>query len=211
MEGQERIRLYRNEDEAAAYEVCLKTGDSGRDATTLYDDPLVLGHIYVGPYLKFAPEFACVLEDEAGVCGYALGVLDTLAFYRFYEREWLPGIRGRYRAPKGDPGEWSLTEQVVDELFHPCIHIVDAVEEYPAHLHIDLMPRAQGRGLGRLMMDRLIGQIRQSGSAGVHLAMALDNDRARRFYFKLGFGELEKTKDALYLGKRLEGVESPSI
>ena len=30
-------------------------------------------------------------------------------------------------------------------------------EPYPAHLHIDLLERARGRGLGRLLIDRLLG------------------------------------------------------
>ena len=45
-------------DEAALYEVCLKTGDGGQDATALYTDPRALGNIYVGPYLALEPSLA---------------------------------------------------------------------------------------------------------------------------------------------------------
>src|SRR5665213_4601378 len=40
------IRPYRADDLAALYEICLKTGDSGKDATALYDDPKLIGHVY---------------------------------------------------------------------------------------------------------------------------------------------------------------------
>ena len=68
------IRDYRPGDEAAAYFVCLKTGNHGDDGEPFYrDDPDALGRIFVGPYLQFEPELALMLEDEQGVCGYALG------------------------------------------------------------------------------------------------------------------------------------------
>ncbi|HUL50995.1 MAG TPA: GNAT family N-acetyltransferase, partial [Candidatus Nitrosotalea sp.] len=69
------IRRCEPRDTAAAYEVCLRTGDNGNDATALYEDPNALGHLYVGPYLKLEPDLASVLEDDAGVCGYVLGAL----------------------------------------------------------------------------------------------------------------------------------------
>jgi hypothetical protein len=40
------IRPFRVEDTHALYEVCLRTGDNGSDATAMYDDPrrAVPGH-----------------------------------------------------------------------------------------------------------------------------------------------------------------------
>src|SRR5262249_39483616 len=53
-----RIRDYRPADLPALYEVCLRTGDAGQDATALTRDPTLLGEIYVGPYLAAAPGLA---------------------------------------------------------------------------------------------------------------------------------------------------------
>ena len=41
------------------------------------EDPDALGRIYVGPYLKYEPDLALVLEDGEGVCGYCLGAMDS--------------------------------------------------------------------------------------------------------------------------------------
>ena len=61
--------------------MCLKTGDHGRDGAPFYrDDPDALGRIYVGPYLMFEPELSLILEDDEGICGYALGAFDTRGF-----------------------------------------------------------------------------------------------------------------------------------
>src|SRR5204862_8313662 len=102
------IRPARSGDEKGAYHVCLKTGDNGADGEPFYrEDPDALGRIYAGPYLAFEPELSLILEDELGVCGYALGALDSRAYYRRYESEWRPGLWGRFRAPAGDPGGWT--------------------------------------------------------------------------------------------------------
>ena len=83
------IRAARSADEPGAYYVCVKTGDHGQDGEPFYqDDPDALGRIYVGPYLAFEPGHALVLEDAQGICGYALGALDSRAFYARYEAEW---------------------------------------------------------------------------------------------------------------------------
>ncbi|XP_062506098.1 protein O-GlcNAcase-like [Corticium candelabrum] len=74
---------------ASTYKVCLLTGDAGTDGTHLYPRyPDLLGKRYVGPYIHLCPDFAFVVEDEEGVCGYILGALDSRLFYEQYT-EWL--------------------------------------------------------------------------------------------------------------------------
>ena len=54
-----------------------------------------------GLELAFEPELSLVLEDDEGVCGYALAAFDSRAFYDRYEREWRPDLCARYPAPQG--------------------------------------------------------------------------------------------------------------
>jgi len=197
------IRHCEPRDVDAAYEVCLRTGDNGEDAWHAFEDPRALGHIYVGPYLKFEPQLAFVLEDPEGVCGYALGALDSKQFYDAYLKQWLPEIRQRHAEPAGDPARWTRTQKIYFEYYHPEIFMPEPYEEYPSHLHIDLLPRGRGRGLGREMINVLLAELAAQGSPGVHLGMGAANARADRFYRKLGFHELARVGDVLYLGKRL--------
>ncbi len=197
------LRHARPEDRAAAYRVCLMTGDSGRDATHLHQDPDALGHVYVGAYLAFEPTFAFVLEDAAGVCGYTLGALDSRRYYQRYREEWLPPLQAQRPAPQGDRATWTRDQQLWHLYHHPDIFLPAAETTFPSHLHIDLLPRAQGRGIGREMMRVLLGALTAHGSPGVHLAMALDNHRAARFYAQLGFRELARNADTLYLARSL--------
>ena len=201
--GEFTIRRAEPRDTDPAYHVCLATGDGGRGAEHLYEDPKALGHIYVGPYLKLEPELAFVLEDARGVCGYVLGALDTKRFYTAYVRDWLPDLRSGHPEPTGDPARWNATQRAYHEYHHPDIFMPEPVTEYPSHLHIDLLPRVQGRGLGVEMMKVLLAALVQRGSPGVHLGMGLTNARAEKFYKQLGFHELARTAGVLYLGRRL--------
>jgi len=72
----------------------------------------------------------------------------------------------------------------------------EALRPCPSHLHIDLLPSAQGRGLGRALMQRLLETLRRDGSDGVHLGVAAANVRAIGFYEHLGFVPLLEDDEA---------------
>ncbi|KAB2662135.1 MAG: GNAT family N-acetyltransferase [Verrucomicrobia bacterium] len=204
------IRGPRPGDEAGAYHVCLKTGDFGKDGEPFYrDDPDALGRIFVGPYLAFEPEFGLILEDSEGVCGYALGALDSRKFFARYENEWRPRLCAQFPEPTGDPAGWTRSQMVHSWYHHPDYYMPEPYAEYPSHLHIDLLERAQGRGFGRRMLERVMEALRRAGSPGAHLGVSVPNATALGFYQRLGFRELARVGEGrdgcIYLGKRLEG------
>ncbi len=204
------IRTARPGDESGAYHVCLKTGDYGQDGESFYrEDPDALGRIFVGPYLAFEPELSLILEDPAGICGYALGAFDSKAFYARYEKEWRPRLCAQFPEPDGDPDQWTRVQQAHSWYHHPDYYLPEPYEAYPSHLHIDLLKRAQGRGYGRRMLEEVMHRLRQRGSPGAHLGVSMLNPPALGFYQRLGFQELTRVgsgKDGcIYLGKRLCG------
>ncbi len=187
------IRNYQPGDQAAAYHVCMKTGDHGADGEPFYkEDPDALGRIYVGPYLAYEPDFALILEDEAGVCGYALAAFDTRQFFDRYEKEWRPGLCHEFPMPVGDPNSWSRVEQVYHHYHHPTYFSPEPYEDYPSHLHIDLLARTRGQGLGRRMIEELLERLQRKGSAGVHLELSAVNKSAHGFYSAIGFREISR-------------------
>ena len=192
------IRSYSSSDTSAVYEICLKTGNAGQDATDLFSDPLVLGHIYVGPYMEFEPQSVFILEDDQGICGYIMGVLESRTYYQWIHNEWLPKILVDYKKPTGDPYTWDETEKITNLLFQPESQRL--FPDFPAHLHIDLLSRAQGRGQGKLMMDRFIDHLKFNKIPGVHLELSRNNDRAFRFYCKYGMQELDRNDVSIFMG-----------
>jgi ribosomal protein S18 acetylase RimI-like enzyme len=202
------IRLARPGDEPGAFHVCLKTGSYGQDAEPLYaDDPDALGRIFVGPYLAFEPELSLILEDEQGICGYALAALDSHAFYARYEAEWRPRLCAQFSDPQGESRHWTAAQRDYHAYHHPDYFCPEPYDTYPSHLHIDLLPRAQGRGHGRRMIEQLMESLRRRGSPGVHLGVSALNSRAHAFYAHLGFRELTRTgagrDGCIYMGLTL--------
>ncbi|HWG85325.1 MAG TPA: GNAT family N-acetyltransferase [Deinococcales bacterium] len=185
------------------YRVCLLTGDSGEDASLLYRDPLLLGHVYAAPYLVLEPRLAFVLEDDGGVAGYVLGALDSREFEARLAREWYPPLRERYPLPDKPREEWSPDERMIGLIHREGGVSDDVYLPYPSHLHIDLLPRAQGGGNGRRLMETLLGRLREFGSPGVHLGVGSRNERAIGFYKHVGFQVLKEVPGALMMGMKL--------
>jgi len=202
------IRSARPGDQAGAYHVCMKTGNFGKDGEPFYrEDPDALGRIFVGPYLAFEPGLSLILEDATGICGYALGAFDSRAFYERYEREWRPALRAEFPEPSGDPAGWTRSQMVHSWYHHPDYTCPEPYAEYPSHLHIDLLDRAQGRGYGRRMLEQVMEELRRRGSPGAHLGVSLMNEAAPGFYRKLGFRDLLRVGEGMdgcvYMGRRL--------
>ena len=190
------IRPARRDDLPALYDVVLKTADAGGDATALHRLPDIRGDIYAGPYVTFEPDLAFVLADDQGVAGFVLGALASRRFEERLERDWWPAIRRKYKdAPRED--------LLPDDRVHLALidtpdHAPEAIlVDYPSHLHIDILPRQQGKGHGRRLIETLFDALAVQGSPGVHLFVGARNHRAIAFYRHIGMREFWSDARAL--------------
>ncbi|KAH9359583.1 hypothetical protein HPB48_021648 [Haemaphysalis longicornis] len=104
------IRPYLPSDEPLVYEVCRKTCDDGMDGTEVFPDfPNLIGdkishfnlyssYLLGGGFLSLSNEYCFVVEDETGVCGYALAALDAQDFKKKLEVAWKPELCTKYPA-----------------------------------------------------------------------------------------------------------------
>jgi len=97
----------------------------------------------------------------------------------------------------------ALDTRTFDYIQNPPLRPKVIVDQYPSHLHIDLLETAQGRGIGKAMMHLLLETLREKGSKGVHLGMGSQNARAFAFYTKLGFTLLDKNDYEWTMGLKL--------
>ena len=186
------IRLARPPDLDALYAICLATGDSGEDATNLYADPRLIGHLYVGPYAVLEPELALVVEDREGVAGYVLGAADTARFEDRLELEWWPALRTQYADPMGsDPSAWSPDQRLAAQIHRPGRTPPSMMKRFPAHLHLDLLPRMRGKGAATALLEACFARVKQSGVNAVMLGASRANDRGVRFWRRSGFVEID--------------------
>jgi ribosomal protein S18 acetylase RimI-like enzyme len=185
------IRPYRAGDYDQIAEVCLRTADAGGDATGLFPSDDLMPDLFARPYVVHDPSLAWVVDDGR-VSGYIVATADTRAFVDWFGSDWQPTLTHHH--PLVDPARMLIPE----------------LDDYPAHLHIDLLPHAQGRGLGRELIGVLVAELERRGIRGLHLAMDPQNTGARAFYDRLGFVALTSSTAAEpLLGLRLTGVDRP--
>jgi GNAT superfamily N-acetyltransferase len=187
-----RIRPYQGDDLDELYRICLQTAASGQDATSMFSDPRLPGYLYAAPYAIFEPSLAFVAQDAGGVGGYIVATLDSHAFEQRLERDWWPALRASHPEPSQDLAKGlSPREQfALHALHHPWGTPDELARGFPAHLHINLVPRLQGQGIGQQLIARVISALRDQGSPGLHLHVSQGNQRAAGFYRHVGFAEL---------------------
>ena len=132
-----------------------------------------------------------------------LGTADTAAFARAYRERWIPRLAGRYPVP-AEPAV-SPGDQMLALHYRPERLLWPGLREYPAHLHIDLLPDVQRAGYGRRLMETFSAAAARAGAAGVHVCVVAENVQAIGFYRHLGFRPVEVAEagGVVYLGRPL--------
>ena len=196
-----KIRPYHPSDLTSLYKICLLTGNSGKDATNLLSDPDLIGHFYAAPYALFEPEVCFVITNNNKPCGYIIGTKDSQKFYEKCERDWFPILRERYSI--AEESNKSFNSVIIKRL-HEGHKVKDELCNYPAHLHINLLPETQGQGLGRKAMNLFIDKLKELNVSALHLEVGKANPGAIKFYEKLGFHIVKEFEHSIAFGMKLK-------
>ena len=148
--GESRIRPYEPADRARVRHICFVTGYIGEPVDWQWRDAESFADIFTGYYTDAEPQSALVAEIDGEVVGYLLGCVDS-------SRAWNPAtVVGRQITRRGiafRPGTagfvWRAVGDVIVDAAHrrlPPSPFADS--RWPAHLHIDLLRDARGRGVG---------------------------------------------------------------
>ncbi|MBV8391689.1 MAG: GNAT family N-acetyltransferase [Alphaproteobacteria bacterium] len=183
------VRPFRPADLEACYAISLATGFEGGDASHLYRDPRLMGHIYAAPYVLLEPALALVAEDGDGVAGFAVGTTDTAAWEKRLEREWWPSLRRQYADPAAVPADERTPDQRrAFMIHHPAPTPAAVTAGYPAHLHMNLLPRLQRRGVGSRLLNDWLARAR---APATHVGVNRANTAATHFWAARGFHDLD--------------------
>ncbi|MDP3951904.1 GNAT family N-acetyltransferase [Microbacterium sp.] len=194
------IRPYRADDRSALLEICLKTADAGGDATGMFSDDDLWGLLFAVPYSERHPDLCWIVEaDDGRAIGYIVATDDTDAFEQWFRDEWWPQFAERF--PRPDAAE-SPEEKMIEYGYRRGPGQNPNTEQYPAHLHIDLLPETQGQGLGRRLIETLFAELRRRGVKGLHLGMNPANEGAAAFYERLGMERLPADEGSRSYGER---------
>lgn len=196
------IRPYRPSDRAAVSEVCVKTADAGADATGILSDDDLWGDLFAVPYVERHPDLAWVVESDDGrTIGYIVATDDTDAFYAWFRDEWWPRFQERF--PRAEEPR-TREERMIEYGYTRMPGIEPNALDFPAHLHIDLLPETQGQGLGRRLMETLFSELTRRGVRGLHLGIDPNNAGAAAFYERLGMERLPSAPGGQTYGVRFD-------
>ena len=184
------------------YDICLKTGNSGKDATDSFFDKNMLGAYYAAPYIVNSPKDCFVVVENGLVSGYILSTKDTNAFYSWMNNSWLPNIRETYKT--GFVSKSEREKSLLETIFSDCQSETGSwIKDFPAHLHIDILDSLQGKRIGKQLMNTLFQHLKTENISGIHLGVDKANENAQGFYKKIGFSVLEEKDWGFVLGKKL--------
>ena len=203
------LRPARSSDLDALYAISLATGAAGGDAAGLYEDGALLGHIYSAPYAQLEPGLALVLEDAEGVAAFAVGTLDTAAWEARLERDWWPALRRQQPDPAGAAGDLTADQRRWAMIHHPERTPVAVARDYPAHMHLNLLPRLQRQGLGSKLAEAWLARAFAHGARAIHVGVNHLNDRALRFWARTDFRPLdtENGSRTVWMGRALPSAD----
>ncbi len=195
MPGSITVRPYEARDRAAVRHICHVTGYMGEPIDWQWKDEESFADAWTGYYTDVEPESALVVDIDGEVGGYLLGCVDS-------RRAWNPVyVLARHALMRGvafRPGTartiWrSVTDIATDAVARrlPDPKFYDA--RWPAHLHIDLLEVARGKGAGSELVRRWLDSLRRRNVPGCHLETLAENKAAIAFFEAIGFRRMGRT------------------
>ena len=180
------IRKYEKRDFENVRFVCLNSDDAITQAE-LRDSIL---NTFCDYYIECEPENCFVLDDNSKAVGYIICSQDFDTFQKVFDNEYMPKNKtlcdGLYN--------WAKDSTVLLEKYKT---------EYPAHLHIDLLPQYQHKGFGGKLLTTLFEHLKEKNIKGLMLCAQTDNSNAISFYGKFGFTELDTYNGNIAFGKKI--------
>jgi len=189
------ILPYQPSDEPAIIEITFKTGLVGEDLTGrgYCDDARLWYLIFIGYYTHYEPEnfFVAVESETDKVVGFICGTPNTRMQEERFRKKMIPRIGIHLFGYTS--WRYPLTFKTVFGLLRDYISNSEDVgdetifTQYPAHLHINLLPGFQSHGIGTRLMKHFEAHLLSLGVQGLHLGTTNKNHKALPFYQKMGF------------------------
>lgn len=182
------IRPYEEKDKENVRYVCLNSDGPCKSSKRTRNFILTT---YCDYFIEKEGENCFVAADENDkAIGYIICTEDFDKFKECFTAEYLPKFK-KYEYKRRRSALRSIIPQ---EKYK---------DEYPAHLHIDVLPEYQRMGLGHKMTDALLEHLRKKGIKGIMLTTWIRNEKGRGFYDKYGFTLLEEMKNCAVYGLKL--------
>ncbi|TRY74205.1 hypothetical protein DNTS_004370 [Danionella cerebrum] len=202
------IRPYFPKDESAIYKICKEMFNDSCDVPSFSDEPPdLIGDRLVGGFLTLSPDYGFVLEDEDGVCGYALGTVDVKPFVKKCKMSWIPFMQEKYNKPDTEK-DLSEAEKMMLSFHEEEEGLPESfLRNFPSLIKVDIHVKVTDPSVAKSMMGCLLSSLKANGSHGAFCEVRQMDKRMMDFYSKLGCFEVAKMegfpKDIIIMGRSL--------
>jgi GNAT superfamily N-acetyltransferase len=188
------IRPYEPRDRAAVRKICADTADAGQPVERFFPDREVIADLLTNYYTEFEPQSAFVADNGSGAVGYLMGCLDTKRFTRVEVWRIAPLVlvKALVRGTLWHPQAVRLFRANIGIWLTSGRRSGPTLDEYPAHLHINLQDGFRGQRGGQRLVEAFFARARAAGVRGVHAGVSANNPRACHFFEGLGFVEVHR-------------------
>uniref|UniRef100_A0A3P9HE91 O-GlcNAcase n=1 Tax=Oryzias latipes TaxID=8090 RepID=A0A3P9HE91_ORYLA len=202
------IRPYYPKDETAVYKICKEMYCEGmEDELFSQEDPDLIGDRLVGGLLTLSSDYGFVLEDEDGICGYAVGTVDVKPFIKKCKLSWLPFMQEKYNKPDCEK-DLTEAEKMMLSFHEEEDGLPDSfLSNFPSLIKVDIHAKVTDPSVAKSMMGCLLSSLKANGSRGAFCKVRQTDKRMLDFYSKLGCFEVAKMegfpKDVIIMGRSL--------
>uniref|UniRef100_A0A8C5GSD5 Protein O-GlcNAcase n=1 Tax=Gouania willdenowi TaxID=441366 RepID=A0A8C5GSD5_GOUWI len=202
------IRPYFAKDEASVYKICKEMYCEGmEDAPFPEDDPDLIGDRLVGGLLSLSSDYGFVLEDDEGICGYAVGTVDVKPFIKKCELSWIPFMQEKYNKPDCDK-DLTEAEKMMLSFHEEEEGLPDSfLSNFPSLIKVDIHAKVTDPSVAKSMMGCLLSSLKANGSHGAFCKVRQTDKRMLDFYGKLGCFEVATMdgfpKNVVIMGRSL--------
>jgi ribosomal protein S18 acetylase RimI-like enzyme len=180
-----QIRQAKAEDLPSVRRICFVTCTDEK----MRQYPEALSLVYADYYLEHEIEHCFVACDGEKVIGYILSNYDPAYYLKTMRENILPTLA------KMSPYFYTFEKKQIGYAKY--------WKSYPAHLHIDLDPAYQAKGIGGMLMKALLNDMKEHHIKAVHLGVSNTHKHAIRFYKKNGFHTLVISFSGRLMGRKL--------
>ena len=205
------IRKYESADEEALADVCYATGYMGETLLErgVFDDRLLFTKLFCRYYPRYEPHNCFVLVDSSSgkIAGYVIGSLDTRRQARRFALKmgYLIAIRAVFLTSWRYPESWrSILAMLRYAVSEKKVRYL--LRDYPAHLHINILPEYQSLGMGSQLLQAFENWAVLRGAVGIHLKTTSRNVKALAFYERKGYSVISENDVPMWPGEDSKGL-----
>ncbi|XP_041124143.1 protein O-GlcNAcase-like isoform X1 [Polyodon spathula] len=201
------IRPYFPEDEPAVYKICREMYNEDMEGVPFPEQPDLIGDRLVGGFLTLSPDYGFVLEDNEGICGYAVGTVDVKPFVKKCKMSWIPSMQEKYNKPDSEK-DLSEAEKMMLSFHEEEEGLPESfLSNFPSLIKVDIHGKVTDPSVAKSMMGCLLSSIKANGSHGAFCEVRQNDKRMLDFYSKLGCFEVAKMegfpKGVILMGRSL--------